>query len=272
MPSYEVAHEIFMCYDLSSNGGADMIERHTKIIDIVNKTKKIEVNALAKMLEVSPVTVRKDLDALENKGFLTRKHGYAVKCNEDDINNRLAVRYETKVKIAKAAAEMVGKGETVMIESGSSCALLAGELSKSDKEVTIITNSAFIAAYVRENGDSRVILLGGEYQKESQVMVGPLVRTCAREFHVDKLFLGADGFDPNYGFTGSDMMRTEAVKVLAESARNVYLLTDSSKFEQLGVVTQLQFEEVAGVITDRKIPASAKDMLRQHNVKVIIAE
>ena len=159
-----------------------------------------------------------------------------------------------------------------MIESGSSCALLAGELARSDKDVTIITNSAFVAGYVRENGNARVILLGGEYQKESQVMVGPLVRTCAREFHVDKLFLGTDGFDPDYGFTGSDMMRTEAVKVLAESARNIYLLTDSSKFEQMGVVSQLRFDRVTGVVTDEGIPAAALNILKQHDVNVIIAK
>lgn len=249
-----------------------MTDRHTKIIDIVNKAKKIEVNVLAELLGVSSVTVRKDLDILEGKGLLSREHGYAVKCNEDDINNRLAIRYETKVNIARAAAKMVGSGETIMIESGSSCALLAGELARSDKEITIITNSAFIAGYVRENGISRVILLGGEYQNESQVMVGPLVRTCAREFHVDKLFLGTDGFDPDFGFTGSDMMRTEAVKAMAESARNIYFLTDSSKFEQVGVVTQLRFEAVTGVVTDKEIPAAAMNVLKQHDIKVIIAE
>ena len=119
-----------------------MNDRHTKIVEIVNKAVKIEVNSLADMLGVSSVTIRKDLDQLEMKGLLSREHGYAVRRNEDDINNRLAIRYETKVRIAKAAAAMVSSGETIMIESGSSCALLAGELARSDKDITIITNSA----------------------------------------------------------------------------------------------------------------------------------
>jgi DeoR/GlpR family transcriptional regulator of sugar metabolism len=249
-----------------------MTERHTKIIDIVNKAKKIEVNALAAQLGVSAVTVRKDLGALEGKGLISREHGYAVKRNEDDISNRLVISYEVKVKIARAAAQMVSSGETVMIESGSSCALLAAELAKSDKDITIITNSAFIAAYVRGSGNSKVILLGGEYQKESQVTVGPLVRTCAKEFHVDKLFLGTDGFDPDFGFTGSDMMRTEAVKALAKSARNIWFLTDSSKFSQLGVVTLLRFDAVSGVVTDKDIPNSAMEILANYDIKVVIAE
>ena len=249
-----------------------MNDRHTKIVEIVNKAVKIEVNSLADMLGVSSVTIRKDLDQLEMKGLLSREHGYAVRRNEDDINNRLAIRYETKVRIAKAAAAMVSSGETIMIESGSSCALLAGELARSDKDITIITNSAFIAGYVRENGGARVILLGGEYQKESQVMVGPLVRLCAREFHVDKLFIGTDGFDSKFGFTGSDMMRTEAMKALADSARNVILLTDSSKFYQIGVVMQLRFERVAGVITDTGIPAETLAVLKEHDVAVTLGD
>jgi DeoR/GlpR family transcriptional regulator of sugar metabolism len=248
-----------------------MTERQTRIIEIVNQAKRIEVNALADLLGVSSVTVRKDLDVLEDKGFLLREHGFAVRGSEDDINNRLTVRYETKLRMAKEAAKMVESGETVMIESGSSCALLAAELAKSDKEVTIVTNSAYIAEFARESGDARVILLGGEYQKDSRVMVGPLVRLCAREFHVDKLFLGTDGFDPTYGFTGSDLMRTEAVREMAKSARNIYLLTDSRKFEQKGVVMQLRFEDVAGVVTDDELPDFAKVIMEEHKIQVTIA-
>ncbi|MFI3250406.1 MAG: DeoR/GlpR family DNA-binding transcription regulator [Eubacteriales bacterium] len=249
-----------------------MTDRHKKIIEIVNENKKIEVNILAELLEVSSVTIRKDLDFLASKGLLSREHGFAVHCNDDDIGNRLAVKYEIKQKLAKAAASLVANGETVMIESGSSCALLATELSKEDREITIITNSAFIALQVRDNGNARTILLGGEYQKESQVMVGPLVRICAKEFYVDKLFIGTDGFEPKVGFMGSDMMRTEAMKGLAESARKVYLLTDSTKFSTMGVVMQIKFEDIAGVVTDSEIPDHAMKILKEHHVEVIVVE
>ena len=106
-----------------------MTERHTKILDIVSEEKKVEVNRLSEMLGVSQVTIRKDLDVLEERGLLSREHGYAVMKNVDDINNRMAVRYDTKLKIAKEAAKSVVNGETIMIESGSSCALLAEQLA-----------------------------------------------------------------------------------------------------------------------------------------------
>lgn len=245
-----------------------MTERQTKILQIVNENRKVEVALLAEMLEVSQVTIRKDLDALEEKRLLVREHGYAQMCNPDDINNRLAVRYDVKQKIARAAAEIVASGETVMIESGSSCAILAELLATEKKDVTVITNSAFIAAHIRDTAIGKVILLGGDYQRESQVMVGPLVRKCAREFYVDKLFMGTDGFIPQAGFTCGDMMRAEAMKNMAESAKHSIILTDSSKFSQQGVVLQCRFENVGMVFTDSGIPDDARTILERNQISV----
>lgn len=245
-----------------------MTERQAKILQLVNQNRKIEVTVLAELLDVSQVTVRKDLDALEDLGLLIREHGYAQVCNSDDINNRLAVRYDVKMKIARAAADIVSNGETLMIESGSSCAILAEILAKEKKDITIITNSAFIANHIRNTSISKVVLLGGEYQRESQVMVGPLVRKCAREFYVDKLFMGTDGFIPQAGFTCGDMMRAEAMKTMAESAKHAIILTDSSKFSQQGVVLQSRFENVQMVFTDHEIPNSAKDILEHNKIMV----
>jgi len=87
-----------------------------------------------------------------------------------------------------------------MIESGSCCALLASELVSAKQNVTIITNSAFIADYIRKSPYAKIILLGGEHQNESQVMVGPIVRSCVQNFMVDKLFIGTDGVKKKSGW------------------------------------------------------------------------
>ena len=138
-----------------------MTGRHTKILEIVNRAGRIDVNSLAEQVGVSAVTIRKDLDTLAAEKLLSREHGFAISGSTEDINNRLAVQYATKIRIAKEAASMVSPGETVMIESGSTCALLANELAAFGRDVCIITNSAFIAGYIRDKGDVRVILLGG---------------------------------------------------------------------------------------------------------------
>ncbi len=248
-----------------------MLERHQKIIDLVNSEERVEVKELARRMGVSAVTIRKDLDFLAGKSLLVKEHGYAARYREEDQTNRFSLQYDLKMEIARAAATMVKSGEVIMIESGSTCALLAAEIAASGRDITVITNSAFIASFISGKGDSRVILLGGEYQKESQVMVGPLVRVCAATFHVDKLFAGADGFDPAYGFTAGDLMRTDAIKAMAEAARHTIVLADHTKFERLGLVMQLPFDAVTTVVTDERVPEEALNAMQKAGVEVVIA-
>ncbi|MBL1223776.1 DeoR/GlpR family DNA-binding transcription regulator [Enterococcus sp. BWR-S5] len=245
------------------------MSREEKIIAMVSKQKKIEVNRLAELLEVSKVTIRKDLDKLEARGILHRQHGFALLNNEADINYRLAKNYELKLKIAKKAAESVADGEMVMVESGSTCTLLAEQLAFHRRDITIITNSSFIASHIRKAENVKIVLLGGEYQKESQVNVGPLIRQVIENFHVDKIFLGVDGCDLERGFTGSDINRCDTAKVMAAHANKTILLTDSSKFHKKGAVAEFAFKEVAEVYTDQGIPVQIKAFLEKEQISVI---
>lgn len=245
-----------------------MNERQTKILDLLTKSKKIEVAKLSELLNVSQVTIRKDLVQLESSGIIIREHGYATINDSDDMNTRLAYHYENKQKIAKKAAELVNNGETVMIESGSCCALLALELVQTKRDITIITNSAFIADYVRKSGNVKIILLGGEYQNESQVMVGPITRKCVETFFVDKLFIGIDGFRKESGFTGNDYMRSETVKDMAKQAQRVIVVTDSVKFDQQGLVKLIDTKAIDTVITDENIPQESESYLNELDVHI----
>ena len=187
-----------------------------------------------------------------------------------DISNRMAFCYETKQRIAEKASEIISDGETIMVESGSSCALLVKYLSETKKDITVITNSSYIARFIRETegGVTKVIVLGGEYQKEAEVMVGPLVKTCAEAFYVDKLFMGTDGYIPGIGFTSGDMLRAEAAKSMADSTRNSIILTDSSKFSEHGVVMQCRLKDINMVFTDDQVPLEAKDAMEQNGIIV----
>lgn len=249
-----------------------MNKRQSQILDLLTQNKKLKVTELSEVLNVSQVTIRKDLSALEDSGIIVREHGYAKLNESDDINNRLAYHYDIKQKIAERAVESIEDGETVMIESGSCCALVALEIAKTKKDVTLITNSAFIADYIRKTGNVRIILLGGEYQEESQVMVGPITRKCAEGFFVDKLFIGTDGFTKETGFTGNDYMRSEAVKDMAKQASNVIIVTDSVKFQQKGVVSLLDTKKVSYIYTDSNIPEETEEYLIENNIKIIKTE
>ena len=244
-----------------------MNPRHTRILEIMSARKRITVAELATELRVSEVTTRKDLSQLESKGLLKREHGYAALVSSDDVGNRLSINYDIKRRIAQEAANSVKDGETVMIESGSSCALLAEALLDCRKDITIITNSVFIATYVRQKPNAHIVLLGGEFQLESQVMVGPLVRKCAEAFYVNKLFVGTDGFN-DFGAMSSDLMRAEAVQGMAKSAREIILLTESTKFTQSGVVALFPYSEISSIYTDNNLPENVKEGLQKHGIGV----
>lgn len=247
-----------------------MNQRCLTILELISREETLDVNQLAELLGVSQVTVRKDLDLLESRGLLRRQHGHAVRVSTSDIRYRMAFDYEVKARIASRAARMVTSGETVMIESGSTCAMLAAELVKTKRDVTIITNSAFIADFVRLLPGARVVLLGGSYDPDAQVMSGPLVRKCAEEFFVDKFFIGTDGYDPAQGFSNVDLMRAEAVRAMALQAKKRVILTDSSKFNRRGVVLLMPIREVSAVVTDQ-VPENCRASLEENGVEIILA-
>jgi DeoR/GlpR family transcriptional regulator of sugar metabolism len=248
-----------------------MKDRSSRILELLTEKGVMEVSELSKNTGVSQVTIRKDLDLLESRGIIHREHGRASLRSNDDINGRLAYHYEEKLKIASKAAELVSDGETVMIESGSCCALLADNLTKSQRGITIITNSAFIADFIRKNSSSKVILLGGVYQNDSQVLVGPMIRQFAQDFSVDKLFIGTDGYSDETGFTNSDLMRAEAAVNMSSVAEQVIVITESLKFTRRGAVPLKIGKKIRCVVTDNNIKPQTLEELKQKGIKVIYA-
>lgn len=239
--------------------------RQTKLLDIVNREQKISVTELAHRLVVSEVTIRKDLTSLEQKGLLHREHGFAVMSATDDVLHQLSFNYERKQRIAVMAAKTIKSGETVMLGDGACCTLLAEEIVLHKSDVTIITNSAFLASFVRKYPNAHVILLGGEYQNDAQVLVGPLIKDYAARFSVDKLFVSPDGFNEK-GFMVSDLMRSEAIRAIAENAGNVIVLAEGATLNRKSHVLAFSLEEVACVYTDDLLEREVLTLLEEHEV------
>lgn len=246
-----------------------MHNRANAILALLTQEGKLEVALLAEKLNVSQVTIRKDLDNLERRGIIRREHGFAVLRSTDDINGRIAYHYEEKKKIAQRAAELVRDGDTILIESGSCCALLAETLAATRKDLTVITNSAFIADHIRGKSNFQVILLGGIYQQDAQVMVGPMVCQCVENFLVDLLFIGTDGYSTKCGFTNRDQMRAQAVRDMARQAERVIVVTESEKFVHHGIVPLNLKHSVTTVITDSQLEDTAREELNHKGISVI---
>ncbi len=241
-------------------------ERFTKILDLLTENEKVEVTTLSNLLQVSQVTIRKDLDELEENGLIQRSHGFAQRIQTDNIGGRLAWHYEEKKKIAEKAIELIQDGDTVMIESGSCCALLAALLTQKRKNITIITNSAYIAQSI-EKSSFQTILLGGIYQSNSQCLVGPMIATTASMFHVKYFFIGTDGYSTQTGFTNKDQLRAQAVRDMEKSCDHVVVLTESDKFHTVGTVPLLT-SKLDIVVTDEAIPSEVLNHLIESNITV----
>ena len=247
-----------------------MKERHLKILDMVNEKDRISVQELAAKLGLSVVTIRKDLEELESEGLLRRQHGYAAKASPDAINSRMSFRYLEKKKIAQKAVSLVEPMETIMIESGSTCALFASLVAEKKKDLTIITNSTFIARYISTSNTS-VILLGGDYHSDAEVLVGPFVKLCVSQIYVDKFFVGLSGFSPSRGFLNSNISRAEAVQSMAESASKTYVLADNTKFSQLSTIALFPSKLPAAVISNDPIPEDARIYFQEKGIQYIPA-
>jgi DeoR/GlpR family transcriptional regulator of sugar metabolism len=243
-----------------------MNQRQQSILQRINEQGRASVGELAVMTGVSEVTVRQDLAWLEKRSYLKRGHGFAVAIDSDDVDSRMLVNFRLKQKLAQYAASLVNDGDTLFIESGSTNALLARYLGER-KRITIITVSHYIAHLLKE-APCEVILLGGQLQKHSETVVGPLTRLCIQQVHFSKAFIGIDGFHAETGFTGRDMMRADVVNaVLAKGVENI-IITDASKFGQIHPNPLTPLTAISRVITDTKLPAGQRALLEAQGIRV----
>lgn len=247
-----------------------MNSRQQHILQVVIDKGRTSVGDLARMTGVSEVTIRQDLNLLEKQSYLRRAHGFAVPLDSDNVETRMLNNYPLKRELAQFAASRVQSGETVFIENGSSNALLARTLAE-QKDVTIITVSSYIAHLLKETR-CEVILLGGIYQKKSESMVGPLTRQFIEQVHFSKAFIGIDGWQPETGFTGRDMMRADVVNAVLAKSSEAIVLTDSSKFGAVHPYTLGPMTQFARVITDDGLNGASQLQLEQAGLHVDIVK
>ncbi|HGH3373113.1 TPA: DNA-binding transcriptional regulator YciT [Kluyvera cryocrescens] len=247
-----------------------MNSRQQTILQLVIDKGRMSVSELAKMTGVSEVTIRQDLNLLEKQSYLRRTHGFAVPLDSEDVETRMMNNFALKRELADFAASLVRPGETVFIENGSSNALLARALA-TQPDITIITVSSYIAHLLKET-PGEVILLGGIYQKKSESMVGPLTRQYIQQVHFSKAFIGIDGWQPETGFTGRDMMRADIVNAVLEKGSEAIVLTDSSKFGAIHPYPLGPMNQFNRVITDDNLSTEKQLQLEQSGLTVNIVE
>ncbi len=250
-------------------------ERHQIIVNKLKKEGFVSVANLSKEMEVTTVTVRKDLKILEERGLLFRSHGSATPVSpfvtDLPVNEKNLMQVEEKTEIALMAAEMINEGDAIIIGSGTTMLALARAIPKNIK-LTVITGAMNVTIVLLDYPNIEVIQLGGVVRKSSSSVVGHYGEDMLGDFACNKLFLGVDGISPEYGLTTSNMMEAHLNAKMIKSAQKTIILTDSSKFGKKGFGKICDIEMVDIVVTDVGVPEGYRKQLEETGMKICIAK
>ena len=256
---------------LSSERGLLIEERRRRICELLKEEGRVTVDSLAARFGTSQVTIRADLSMLETAGALTRTHGGALSVPEADqsLNVKQLQHHAEKVRIAEAAADLIRDGETIILDSGTTTAEIARRIrTLSLKSVNVITNALNIAALLIDVPSVRLIVPGGILRRESNSLSGPMAEAALGTLQANRLYLGADGVDPQIGVMTPHLAEAELNAKMIAISREVVVVADASKFTRRNISLIARVEQVNMLITDRAAPTEAVEQLRQRGVEV----
>ena len=247
--------------------------RRLKIIDLLQEKGNVIVSELSNLLSVTEETIRHDLEGLEKEGLLKRTYGGAIPTNrislELSFKAREIERKEEKKAIGKVAAGLIEDGDALMFDASTTALEVAKEI-KAKKRLTVITSSLAVVLELIDRSEITLISTGGLFHSRSLSYVGPLAEKGARNYHVDKLFLGAKGISID-GVTDSYEAEAQLKKAMIESAKETILVIDNSKLNKIALVSIASLEAINKVITDSGISSRDKKLLIDQGIKVIVA-
>jgi DeoR family fructose operon transcriptional repressor len=247
-------------------------ERQGEISRLVLDSGRVEVADLARRFGVTTETIRRDLSELELRSVLRRVHGGAIASQRLHHEPRLKVRdtqhADEKRRIARRAVDEIPVDGTVMIDSGSTLALL-GEMLPHDRELVIFTNSIPVIESLASRDSVEVQVIGGTLKKNTMAMVDDTSVEAVRQFTVDVLFISTDGFSPERGFTTPYREEVAIKRAMIEAARRVVMLCDSHKLGSDQMFRFATVDEIDTIITDDGVPDDVIDVLARMGPQVI---
>ncbi|MBB3083817.1 DeoR/GlpR family DNA-binding transcription regulator [Geodermatophilus sabuli] len=244
--------------------------RSQVILSELGATGRVEVNDLAQRLEVSTVTIRKDLDALEQRAVLRRVRGGAVAApvvDEGSFETRLQVRRAEKTAIARAVAPLVGDGDVIALDSSTSCHFLARELLDR-RSLVVITNSMPTATLFSERSEATVLVPGGIVRRSARSVVGLLGDVLAGRGRIGKGFIGAHSVSAERGLLDMTLEEAQAKQYLAAHCAQLFGLVDSSKFGNFSLHTATPVSQITALYTDSAADPAVVAELEQAGTRV----
>lgn len=246
------------------------IERLNKIKEILFREKRVDVLELSKLFSVTEVTIRRDLDKLEQEGFLIKTYGGAV-LNEDYVIKPFPIDYddsniEEKRMIGKIAAQMIENGEAIYLSPGTTCIEIARNIK--DKKLTVVTNDLLIAYELKDSVGIKVIVTGGDLIQSTSILVGGFTLQALNGIYINKAFVGVSGVNLSSGYTVDSYEEVMVIQAVKKISSEIIIVADYSKFNCTAFARLGDLTMAKKVITNKQVPSEFKKYFFENAVKL----
>ena len=253
----------------------NLAPRHTQMLDLVRAHGPQTIESLAERFGVTLQTVRRDVQRLAEAGLLSRFHG-GVRLPGSTTENiayrqRQALNSDAKTRIARAIAQRVPNGCSLILNIGTTIEAIARELVH-HRGLRVITNNLHVAAMLSVNPDCEVIVAGGQVRGADQGIMGEATVEFMRQFKVDIGLIGISGIESDGTLRDYDYREVKVARTIIEQSREVWLATDHSKFNRPAMVELAKLDDIDVVFTDQAPPPPFDTLMAQHHVECVIAD
>ncbi len=249
-------------------------ERHQQILGRARAEGRVDVTSLARELDVTPETVRRDLTALERHGLVRRVHGGAIPVErlgfERDLADRETLQSAEKDRIVKAALDEVPDGGSIVLDAGSTTVRLA-EALRPDRELTVVTHALPVASVLAARPWVTLHLVGGTVRGRTLAAVGSWALRDLADIHADVAFLGTNGICVEHGLTTPDLAEAAVKRALISAARRVVVLADHTKVGRADFAQVAPIQVVDTLVTDSGVEPELADELEAAGTTVVRA-
>jgi len=251
-------------------------QRHDFIVEMIRRTGSVRVRELAEELDVSEMTVRRDLDQLAGQRLIEKVHGGATRIGdlssfEPGFDAKQHRQRSEKDAIARRALEFVQPNSAIGLTAGTTTWRFARELH-GITNLTVVTNAPSIAQslYQAADPDISVVLTGG-IRTPSDALVGPLATEALSKLHIDVLFMGVHGMDDGLGYSTPNLAEAEVNRAFIAAARRVVVIADHTKWGMRGLAQIAPLSAADVVVSDDELPRNARETFERAGAEVVLA-
>ena len=248
-------------------------DRHQKIIEMISENGFASIETLANHFQVTPQTIRRDLNKLDESGYVCRYHGGAgLSSSSKNIayNTRKSIYSEEKIRIAHYAAQHIPDYSSLFINIGTTTEEVAKALGQVRKGLKVITNNLNVAAILGAKEDFEVIIAGGMVRSRDLGITGDATVDFIKQFKVDYGIIGVSGIDSDGTLLDFDYHEVRVAKAIIENSRKTYLIADSSKFGRNAMVRLGDMNDIDAIFTDSPPPQGFTRVLSEGDVRLFV--